>query len=377
MPAGFVGDPLWQRLIAPGATVLVLPTGDRTAASWWQVESGMRFALAVPATPFSPPALAAQPVVQGLVNNDLRTLDGTRLAAARLRAFLLTDHVAAVLVTPEAGIGWDNVVARATAARPTLLGVTRLYRVGASLRPLMLRSYLRTSKRGGDVLKSWLAFDGRRAQVRVSYRPRHARSWRRLTLSPASADADGLAVAMGPRGQAAVAFVELRAGQVLLRVATRAGHWRVATLEQQSQAIFSPRVAVLRGGTVLVTWIDEADPMWILRAAVLVQGGMRWQSVTLDDATTVANVTLRVPGPRAVVAFSDAVASESRVLLATFAGRQWRQPVQLATSLWRVSHISLSAGSPPLLAWTLRPPGAPRVLQDQRLSYSAHSHRTT
>jgi hypothetical protein len=365
--AGFVADPLWQRLIPPGATVLVLPTGDRTAASWWQVESGMRFALAVPATPFAPPALAAEPIVQGLVNNNLRTLDGTLLAAGRLRAFLLADHIAAVLVTPEAGIGWEDVVARATDARPTLLGVARLYRVGASLRPLALSSDLHVWKRGGSVLKAWLAFDGQRAQVRVFYRARHARSGRVLTLSSAGADAAGLSVAVGPRGQAAVAFTEYRDGQVFLRIATLAKRWHITTLEQRSQAILSPHVAVLRGGTAVLTWTDEADPMWILRAAVLAPGGKLRQAVTLDDASTLGSVALRALGRRAVAAFSDAVAGESRVLLATFGGRQWSQPVTLATSLWSVSHVSLSSGSPPLVRWTLRLPGTRRVLQELRL----------
>ena len=143
----------------------------------------------------------------------------------------------------------------------------------------------------------------------------------------ASADADGLAMAMGPRGQAAVAFAELRDGQVFLRVATRAGHWHITTLEQRSQAIFSPHVAVLRDGTVLVTWIDEADPMWILRAAVLVPGGKRWQSVTLDDAATVDNVT----PARARAACRGRVQRRGRKREPRAAchldGRQWRQPV--------------------------------------------------
>ena len=73
---GFVADPLWRRLIAPGATVLVLPTGALTAASWWQVESGLRFALAVPDTPFAPPTLAGTPVMQGLLENNLPSVRG-------------------------------------------------------------------------------------------------------------------------------------------------------------------------------------------------------------------------------------------------------------------------------------------------------------
>ena len=374
---GFVADPLWRRLIAPGATVLVLPTGDRTAASWWQVESGMRFALAVPVTPFSPPVLAAEPIIQGLVDNDLRALDGAHLAAGRLRAFLLADHVAAVLVTPEAGVGWEHIVARATATPPTLLGAARLYRVSTSLPPLVLSSDLHVWKRGGSVLKAWLAFDGQRAQVRVLYRARHARAGRMLTLSWASADADGLAGAMGSRGQAAVAFSEYRDGRIFLRIATRAKRWRIATLEGRSQAILSPHVAVLRGGASVLTWTDEADPMRLLRAAVLTPNGKLGQPVTLDDAASLGSAVLRALGTRAVAVFSDAVAGASRVLQAAFDGRHWGQPVTLTTSLWGVSHVSLGAGNPPLVRWTLRLPGARRILRQLRLAPHVPSRRVS
>ena len=273
VPTGFVADPLWRRLIAPGSTVLVLPTGNRTAASWWQVQSGMRFALAVPATLFPPPAVAAQPVVQGLVANDVQALDGTTLAAARLRAFLLADHVAAVLVTPDAGLEWEDIVGRATAAQPLLLGDTLLYRVGADLTPLVSSGDLHVLRRGGSVLEAWLAFDGQHARVRVYYRARHARKGRTVTLSSPASDAYGLAVDLGSRGQPAVAFTEYRDGQVSQLVATHAKRWRTVTLETRSQAISSTAVAVVRDGTAVVTWIDAADPLSILRAASLTQGG--------------------------------------------------------------------------------------------------------
>jgi hypothetical protein len=368
VPAGFVADPVWRQLISPGASVLVLPTGDRTAASWWQVESGMRFSLAVPATPFAPPALAAEPIVQALTTNSPRTLNGTPLAAARLRAFLIADHISAVLVTRHAGRSWEHAVARATAVRPTLLGTAKLYSVRTSLRPLVLTSDLRVWRRGGSVLKAWLAFDGRRAQVRVFYRPRHAHTGRVLTLSSAGGDAAGLSVAVGRRGQAAVAFTEYLGGQIYLRVATLAGHWRVGTLDQSSQAILSARVAVVSGGAAVLTWVDEAAPMWLLRAGVLTPGGEPRQAVTLDTASGLGGAALRATGGRALIVFSDTVASEGRVLLGAFNGSRWGQLVTLATSPWTVSHVSFAPGSPLLVRWMLRPLGAPRALRELHLS---------
>jgi uncharacterized membrane protein (UPF0136 family) len=368
---GFVADPVWRRLISPGASVLVLPTGDRTAASWWQVESGMRFDLAVPGTPFAPPAIAAEPIVQALVNNNLSALTGTPLAAARLRAFLLADHVSAVLVTSHASEGWENVVARATAARPTLLGTAKLYNVDAGLRPLVLSSDRRTWRRGGSILKAWLAFDGQRGQVRVYYRARRAGAGHMMTLSSAGADAYGLSVAVGRRGQAAVAFTEYLGGQVYLRVATLAGHWQTSTLDQGSQAIVSPRVAILRSGGAVLSWIDEADPMWIQRAAALTPAGKLTQSVTLDTASGIGGGALRAVGGRAFIAFSDTVASETRVLLATFGGHGWSQPTTLLTSLSSVSRVSFGAGDPPLVRWTVRAPGAGRVVRELRPSPQA------
>jgi uncharacterized membrane protein (UPF0136 family) len=363
VPAGFVADPVWRRLISPGASVLVLPTGDRTAASWWQVESGMRFDLAVPATPFAPPALADQPIVQALVNNSLRTLTNTPLAAGRLRAFLLADHVSAVLLTAHAGRGWENVVARATAARPTLLGAARLYSVDASLRPLVLNSDIRVWRRHGSVLKAWLAYDGQRAQVRVFYRARHAHAGHLLTLSSTGADAASLSVAVGQRGQAAVAFTEYRGGQAYLQVATLASHWQTVTLDQDSQPILSPHVAVMRNGAAVLTWIDEAAPMWIPRAGVLSPGGNVQQAVTLDTAASLGGAALRVIGGQAFFAFSDTVATEARVFLATFDGRRWGRPVTVTTSLANVGHISLGPGDPPPVRWTIRGPGTGRVTQ--------------
>jgi hypothetical protein len=362
---GFVADPLWRRLIAPGATVLVLPTGDRTTASWWQVESGMRFALAVPATPFSPPALAVDPVVQGLVNNDLRTLGGHRLAAARLRAFLTADHVTAVLVTTRAGDAWEDVVAAATASHPALLGTARLFQVSAGLAPLIASSDLHVLRRGGAVLKVWVAYDGQRAEVRAFYRARHARRGRITTLSSMGADASGLVATMGPRGQAAIAFTEYRSDQVFLRVATATRRWRITPIEQSGQAITSVHLTVLPGGATLASWIGAADPLRILRAAPVTPGGRLGRISTLDEASTLGNGVLQTAGTHAIAVFNDGLANENRVLLATYDGGHWSQPITLATSLWSVSRVSLSTGRSPVVSWQLTVPGIRRSLREQ------------
>src|SRR5207244_12662812 len=134
-PGGFVDDPAWTRVIAPGSTVLVLPTGDRTAASYWQATTGMRFRLAVPATPFVPARLAGAPTTSGLVQDVIPRLAGRALAAARLRAFLIADRVAAVVVMPSGASRWRRIVARATVVRPVRLGRAPVYRVTAKRPP--------------------------------------------------------------------------------------------------------------------------------------------------------------------------------------------------------------------------------------------------
>ncbi len=183
---GFVDDPLWQRLMAPGSTVLVLPTGDATSAGFWQAESDMRFALAVPGTPFVPPALLGEPVMQGLLSNHLARLEGTSLATARLRAYLRANHVAIVAVTHAGARRWQRLAALATATRPWIVGSTTLYRVPADLKPLHLTGERRIVRKPGAVLSAWLAFDGTRARVCVRYRSHPGRPAKVTILSAPS-----------------------------------------------------------------------------------------------------------------------------------------------------------------------------------------------
>lgn len=364
VPHGFVADPVWTRLMRPGATVLVLPTGDRTAASWWQVESGMRFALAVPATPFAPPAVAGQPVVQGLVNNNLPQLDGTRLSAARLRAFLVADHIAGVVVTPAAGLAWQRTAALATATRPLLLDGALFYRVSPGLRPLVANGRLLVKRQRQSSLVAWLHFSGRHAEVRAVYRAVGRHGERAVPLAIRAGDASDLAAALDSRGTAAVAFSEYRRGLVTLEVATCAGRsWRITALQHGPCAVGAVRVAVLRNDRVVVAWVDEVDPLRSLQVAELSPRG-RWPAAqTLDTAASVEGVNLAAYGAHALVIWGDTVASEQRVCMAMLAGQRWSGPMALATSLWDLGRVSLVRGATPVVRWWLAVPGAKRRLE--------------
>jgi hypothetical protein len=352
---GFVSDSQWRGLIAPGATVLVLPAEDGTAAEWWQAESGMRFALAVPETPFPPPALAAEPVMVGLLRDQLQSHDGVQLAAARLRTYLQVDHVADVVVTAGAVRRWRATVALATATDPRVLGTDRLYRVSPKLRPLRAIGERRVEREQGQVLTAWLAFNGKRACVRVVFRRQSSRRSKPTTLSPMSADADSPVIALGPRRRATVVFTQYRAQTVLLRVATSVGdRWRIDTLDSSHQAIRNVHAVLLAGGTTLVTWTDRANPV-LLRAAALTPAGKR-QVVTLDDAPELRSVALEDMGGRGIVAFGDAVASESRLRVAIFAGGRWDQTTTVGSGLWALEGVTLSAGRGlPLVRWQVQP----------------------
>ena len=352
---GFVDDPLWQRLMAPGSTVLVLPTGDATSAGFWQAESDMRFALAVPGTPFVPPALLGEPVMQGLLSNHLARLEGTSLATARLRAYLRANHVAIVAVTHAGARRWQRLAALATATRPWIVGSTTLYRVPADLKPLHLTGERRIVRKPGAVLSAWLAFDGTRARVCVRYRSHPGRPAKVTILSAPAADADSLHAALGPSGRVAVAFTQYITGEVQLRFATRAkGHWRITTLDRSNEGISNLRMVILPGAVVL-SWIDAHDPMMIVRTIAIVPGRVS-RVVTLDETPDAEGVALRAVGKHAVVAFADALASESRLRAVIFNGRRWGSPTIVADSMWPISHVAASVRRGlPVVYWVLRP----------------------
>jgi hypothetical protein len=374
----------WADVIRPGSTVLVLPTGDRTAASYWEAEKGMRFALAVPATPFTPPAVETEPVIRGLVNNDLPQLAGPALAAARLREFLLGDRIGFVVVTPGARRTWEAVVARATAAQPVGLEGAAVYRVSRRL-PLLRASgdmavarvrpqhaALATLPHGRPVVIAWLRFDGRRARVRVLLRADgHRRTT--VTVSSPSADADTTAATVAISGRVAVAFTEARGTRELLRIATHTnGRWRVATLDSSTEPIWSPRVQITPTGATIATWIDQADPTRTVRAAVLLADGAWQKPVTLENADGLRTVVLGAARDAAVLAWADSVAGESRVRVATYRHGVWSSAVTLASGLKPTyfGGIRLRGPQAAVVTWRLEGVGKPSCFAALRVGSS-------
>jgi hypothetical protein len=364
----------WTRALAAGSNVLVLPTGDRTPASYWQAMSGMRFRLAVPATPFVPPSIVASPVVRGLVNNDLPSLAGRRLAAARLRAFLHTQRIRSVVVYSTADRTWRAVAAAATGTRPVVLADMAIFRVPSTLQPLRA-SGDDVNVRRGTSLKVWLAFDGTRARVRVRLRPAGRRAFGSAeTLSSATGDADMTAGAVGARGRAAVAFTEWQGHRELLTIATLAqGRWRLATLDSQSQPIWSPQLVITRNGTTLAAWIDEADPFRVVRTAALSPNGRWQQPMTLERGNGFGTIALSAAsGLSAVCAWSDAVAGETRLRLATYNGARWRAPATLMASLATIGRVALLGRTANVVRWSLKD------IDDTRSQYfEAHREGTS
>jgi hypothetical protein len=357
VPQGFVRGNAWRRVIQSGSTVLVLPAADRTAASFWQLRSGMRFALAVPATPFVPPQRAAEPMVRALTNDQPPSL-----AAARLRAFLISDRVGTVVVTASAKRRWGRIVAAATQTTPVVVASTELYRVPTGLPRLIARQPVQVTPVAGDPLPSfvrhamkvWLRFDGRRAELQVLLRSADGEP-NRTTLSSPRADADMPAAATDAHGDAALIFTEWNEDKQRLQVATRFGNeWRLATLDETRQPIWSPRIIITPRGATLATWIDETDPTRSIRAAVLPRG-RRWsRPITLENGDGLGSVALGVgDGNLVVLAWHDGIDTESRVRAEIYANGRWTPTVTLAHSLALLEHVRITGPDATGLSWRL------------------------
>jgi hypothetical protein len=323
-PVGFVDSSGWTRYVRRDETVLVLPTGDRTASMYWQVESGMRFRLAVPGTPFVPPELDASPTVVGLVEDSLPDLDGPALAAARLRAFLAAQQIRGVVVTPVA-TRWRRIVAAATRAVPRRLAGSLLYRTASHLPPL--RATGERAEAAG--LVAWLRYDGHRAHVEAALGAEAP-----MTLSAPSSDAEQTTTAVGGGGRAAVVFTEWHSGELLLRVATRrrGASWRVESLDRRTQPIWGPHVVITPGGTTVVAWLNEANPLRLLRVAVQTPQG-RWKPpLTLDVANELASLHVAAPSSDSVLLeWRNRIANEVRFRIASYSSRGWRGPTTIAS----------------------------------------------
>lgn len=346
-PTGFVAQPGWTRLIRPGETILVLPTGDRTASLYWQAEGNMRFRLAIPATPFVPPRIAAQPTVLGLVDQTLPYIDGRRLAAARLRSFLAEERIGAV-VTPVVSRFWGPIVARATDSKPQRLAGSLVYRTHR-LPAIAASGGDSMSRAGTRQVEAWLRYGGRRAEV-------EARLGRNapVVVSTPTADADQLAAAIDRNGIAAVAFTEYRDATVRLRVAVhgRGGHWQVVTLDRLRQPIWSPRVRVTRNGTIVATWLDVADPLRLVRVAVCTPQGRWRRPMTLEAADGLASVEIAAEGAgNALLAWQDTVGSEQRVRVATYSPTGWRLPTTVGTTISEIGRLRIAGAQAARVEW--------------------------
>lgn len=376
-PAGFVDAPGWRRVVPPGSTVLVVPTRDRSAAGYWQASTNMGFRLAIPETPFVPPSLAADPTVVGLVDGNLPVVDGVQLAAARLRAYLRADRVAAVAATPSASPRWLAVVRRAVPTRPLRLPGALVFRVPHRLPPLRasgelaaagaLRTLSGLGERGRRaVLEASLRYDGRRAHLRVLLAGGRGPA-REATLSAAGADAEEPAVALGAHGIAAVAFVEWNGHEERLRVATEASsRWRLVTLATSALPIWSPQVAVTTDGAAVAVWSEVRGANRILAAAVF-EPHRGWRPpVVLDDGDGIADITLRAADTVVVAAWHDSLASENRVRAATYAGGRWHGAL-LATSLRALGGIAIDPAGARSVTWrTVRLDRRPLVSRADR-----------
>jgi hypothetical protein len=344
---GFVADTGWRRLIHRGETVLVLPTGSRTASLYWQVEGNMRFRLAIPATPFVPPRFAAEPTLVGLVNQTLPRTDGERLAAARLRTFLAKEHIGAV-VTGLVSERWRRIVADATDTSPRRLAGSLVYPTH-HLPPLRASGELVTQHAGTKKLAAWLTYNGHRAQVKVKLGATTP-----IAISTPSADAEHLTAAIRRDGSAAVAFTEWQGHALRLRVAVHApdGGWQIVTLDRRTQPIWSPRLRFTHNGTIVASWLDVANPLRLVRVAARTPQGRWQQPLTLETADGLASVDITAEGDgNALLAWHETLASEQRIRVATYTPAGWRGPTTIATTFAAVRHLQITHPGPLCLQW--------------------------
>ena len=232
---------------APQTTVLALPFGGLSPASFWQAETDMRFRIAGGYTPFAPAGLATDPLVQGFLRNSVPPL-----SVYRLRAYLLRSNTRIVLVQAASRAWWD-VVRAATGEQPRRAAGTDVFAVDTRrLRALLVRPRIPVRPQRGFALSpratpiaslstasdsrvavaAWLTWDWRTRHVIVQAAPRSG-AWKRgETLSDTHLEASEISIAVGGRITIA-SWIEARDGVAMLRVAEyRGGKWRRIHLPQ-------------------------------------------------------------------------------------------------------------------------------------------------
>ena len=238
----------------------------------------------------------------------LPQIDGTMVAAARLRAFLTARRVTTVVVTPRGRRRWLKVVRHATGTLPVRLDASLVFRV-RRLAPLEGR------RRVGPDL--WLEYAGGRGRLIAGSR----------TLTD-----DEVQSAVAADG--AVLAVEWNSRDEFVRLVRRTpAGWRFTTIARNPGPIWTPRIAVTQGGTTVAGWIDDLQSeRRFLVAAVGRVGSLRVHE--LDAGQGLGSYALRAVGANgASVTWDDALAAEWRLRSATFTGRGWTAPRTLETRL--------------------------------------------
>lgn len=309
---------------APTAhNVLVLPAGDRTAALWWQASSDMRFALAMPASPFVPPALASDPTIADIADDVLPQLQGRIAGAARLRSTLVARRIDTVVVTRAARRRWLRLVRRAIPVAPVVAGGAYIFSVPRDLPPLVATLALRVH--------------GPSSGVPFSVRLRLGRNDIERLRIQAEADTRTLVgrfssifATTAPR-RAAVSFVQWTGAHEQLRVATYAARrWTIATVAEATGPIWSAQALIAQHGPITAAWVQDLGAARQLEAAMFVRNG--WTRPHLLDRGLGLGSFAAVDGEKALTfRWTDVVAGESRLLAAELRDVTWSSSTVLRT----------------------------------------------
>lgn len=125
-PAFFTSG-LYQRYLAPGETVLILPYGYRGDSMLWQAETHMYFKMAGGWTWPAPAEFERWPIVRAFFR-------ATEIPhpAQQLKAFLANHDVGAVIVTDRDERIWQPLL-QSLGVKPTAIGGVKLYRIPPAL----------------------------------------------------------------------------------------------------------------------------------------------------------------------------------------------------------------------------------------------------
>ena len=358
------------RGFAPQTTVLALPFGGLSPASFWQAETDMRFRIAGGYTPFAPAGLATDPLVQGFLRNSVPPL-----SIYRLRAYLLRTDTRIVLVQAAAR-AWGEVVRAATDVRPRRIAGTDVFAVDAHrLRRLLTRPRIPIRPRRGFALSpratpiaslsaasdsrvavaAWLTWDWRTRHVIVQASTRSG-AWREAeTLSDPGVEASKLSIAVGGR-RTIVSWIEARNGAATLRVAEyRGGRWRRMRPPQDGAVATDAQVAAAPDGTAAVAWTVEAGARLVLHAMRIDASGRLSAVRDLSapphsvDAFTVAASTRQM-----AVAWRESDSTSSSLLATTLPARSraWSRPTLVATGPGLTTPFVSNGRFGPVVVWT-------------------------